>query len=167
MTRTGRRDLRRCGREDLVLPKKLAAEAAADEGRGEARLVAFRPEHLRDGPRFMRHRLRGVVNPQGVALLGEHAGVQLDRRVVVAGRRVRDIHLVRSGNESGLGVADLLPQRLAHEQPGLCSLRFGDGKQDDRILLFVNDADQCLRVLGLLLRLGEHDPLWSPRPDPQ
>ena len=65
------RDLRRCGREDLVLPKEFAAEAAANEGRRLAHLIVFQTEHLRDGPGFVRHRLRGVVDPQRVALRGE------------------------------------------------------------------------------------------------
>ena len=105
----------------------------------------------------MRHRLRGVVDAQRVALPGEGAGVQFDRSVVVARRRVRDIHLVRSGGERGLGVADLLLQRLAHEDAGLAALSLGGGERDDRALLFIGDADQGLRMLGLLLRLGEHD----------
>ena len=105
----------------------------------------------------MRHRLRSVVDPQRVAFPGEGAGVQLDRSVVVARRRVLDIHLVRSGGKRSLGVADLLLQRLAHEQAGLGSLRLGGGKRDDRVLLFISDADQGLRMLGLLLRLCEHN----------
>ena len=123
------RELRRCGRQDLVLPKKLAAEAAANEGRRQAHLIVFQPEHLRNRPGFVRHRLRSVVNPQRVAFPGEGAGVQLDRSVVMAGRRVHDVHLVRSGGKRGLGVADLLLQRLAHEQAGLRSLRLGGGER--------------------------------------
>ncbi len=92
-----------------------------------------------------------------VALPGERAGVQLDRSVVMAGRRVGDIDLVRSSGERGLGVADLLLQRLAHEHAGLAALRLGGGERDDRALLFIGDADQALRMVGLLLRLGEHD----------
>jgi hypothetical protein len=42
--------------------------------------------------------------------------VQLNGTMVVAGSRVQDVHLVRSGREGGLGVADLLLQRLTHEQ---------------------------------------------------
>ena len=75
----------------------------------------------------------------------------------MAGRRVRDVHLVRSGGKRSLGVADLLLQRLAHEQAGLASVRLGGGERDDRALLFISDADQGLRMLGLLLRLGEHN----------
>ena len=99
--------LRRCGRQNLVLPKKLAAEAAAHEGRGEAHLLLLQPEHLRDGPGFVRHRLRGVVDSQRVTLPREGAGMQLNWTMVVAGRCVYDVHLVGSGRESGLGVADL------------------------------------------------------------
>jgi hypothetical protein len=108
-----------------VLPKKLAPEAAADEGRGEAHLLLLQPEDLRDGPSFMRHRLRSVMNAQRIALPREGAGVQLDRTVVVARSRVDDVHLVRSRRKGGLGVTDLLLQRLAHEHPGLGSLRLG------------------------------------------
>ena len=99
--------LRRRGRQDLVLPEKFAAKAAANEGRGQAHLVLFQPEDLRNGPGFVRHRLRGVVDSQRVALPGEGAAVQLDRTVMLAGRRVDDVDLVRSGGKGGLGVADL------------------------------------------------------------
>ena len=45
------RELRRRGRQDLVLPQALAAEAAADVGRGHADLLVLEPEHLGDRPR--------------------------------------------------------------------------------------------------------------------
>ena len=47
-------------------------------------------------------------------------------------------------------------QRLAHEQAGLGSVRLGGGERDDRVLLFVDDANQALGVVGLLPSFGEH-----------
>lgn len=105
----------------------------------------------------MRHRLRSVVDAQCIAVPSEGAGVQLDRSVVMAGRRVRDIHVVRSSGKGGLCVADFLLQRLAHEQAGFGSVRLRCGERNDRVLRFVSDADQALRVLGLFLGFGEHD----------
>ena len=83
--------------------------------------------------------------------------MQLDWSVVVARRRVLDVHLVRGGGKRRLCIADLLLQRLAHEQAGLASLGLGGGKRDDRVLLFIGNTDQTLGVVGLFLRLGEHE----------
>ena len=135
-------ELRRRGRQNLMLPKELASETAAHERRGEAHLLFLQPEHLGNRPGFVRHRLRGIVDSQLVALPGKGAGVQLDRSVVMAGRRVLDIDFAGRSRKRSLGVADLLLQRLAQEHPGLGSLGLGGGKRDDRVLLFISDADQ-------------------------
>ena len=51
----------------------------------------------------------------------------------------------------------MLLQRLAHEDAGFRSPGLGGGEFDDRVLLFIGDADQALSVVGLFLRLGEHE----------
>jgi hypothetical protein len=67
------------------------------------------------------------------------------------------VHLVRSGGERRFGAADLLLQRLAHEQARLASLGLGGGERDDRALFFIGDANQTRGVAGLFLRFGVHE----------
>ena len=114
--------LGRGGGEDLVLPQRLAAEAAADIGRGDVDLllVAGRTPARATRPSCV-HRLRGVVDDQLVAVPGERRRVQLDRVVVVARRAVGGVDLVRRGGERRLGVADLVAQRLAQERRRACA----------------------------------------------
>jgi hypothetical protein len=56
-----------------------------------------------------------------------------------------------------LGVADHDGARLEHHRSRIARLRLGDGEIGDRRLGCVGDGDQPRRVVGLLLRLGQHD----------
>ena len=82
-------ELRRRRGQDLVLPQRLAAEAAADEGRRDVDLA---PPRCRTSARATRRcGPRACVaswTRQLVALPGDRHGVQLDRIVVVTRRAI-------------------------------------------------------------------------------
>src|ERR1700735_4034036 len=85
-------ELRRRRRQNLVLPKELAAKAATNEGRREAHLLLLQSEYLGNCPGFVHHRLRGIMDSELVAFPSQGASVQLDRSVMMPWSRVLDIH---------------------------------------------------------------------------
>jgi hypothetical protein len=74
----------------------------------------------------------------------------------MARRRVRYVDLVRSGGEGGLGVADLLLQRLAHEQARLRSLGLSGGRRDDRAASGLNARTAKLLRFRRLMLTRDH-----------
>ena len=84
-------ELRRGSPEQMVGPQRLAAEPAADVGRGEMNLTLVDSEHLRERPGVQLHPLAGVVDDEVVAVPRERHRVGLDRVVVVARRAVREV----------------------------------------------------------------------------
>ena len=88
--------------EHLMLPQALAAEAAADERRGDDHLLLVQPEHLRDRPGGVRDELRGVVNSQRVALPRDGDAVELDRIMVVTRGRIGRVDAGRGAQPAPL-----------------------------------------------------------------
>ena len=82
-------ELRRGSPEQMMGPQRLAAESAADIGRGDMDLLVVDPEHLRERPGVPLHALAGVMDDQLVAVPRERHRVGFDRVVIVARRRGR------------------------------------------------------------------------------
>ena len=140
-----------------MIPQALAPEAAADERRRHADLSRLQVEHVGDRLRLGRHELAGVVDDQFVADPRDRRSMRLDRVVVVTRRAIDVIDLVRRRRQHRIRIADLVQQRLTHEQARLRTLRPGRSERGDGRFHRIGRDDQRLRVIGLLLRLGEHD----------
>ena len=111
--RTGRPASFARGRgEDLMIPQRLAAEPAADEGRADVHLVLLDAEHLGQRSRRPVEHLRRIVDDQPLALPDDGRGVGLDRIVVVPRRAVDRIDAVRRRCQRLFGIA-LFFSRLA------------------------------------------------------
>ena len=84
-------------------------------------------------------------------------GMQLDRIVVQERRRVGLVDAMVRGGQRLLGVADLEDGGLAEHGVRMARLGPGGGEIGDGRLGFIGHRDEPRRVVGLLLRLGQHD----------
>ena len=120
--------LRRRGCQHLVLPKSLLTKAAADKRRGDVHVLLVDPEHLRNGHASWATACEASwirsVSPSQARV----QACSLDRIVVVARRRVHDVDLMGRCGERGLGVLDLVLQRLPQENAGLRTISLSRGE---------------------------------------
>ncbi len=135
-------ELRRGGREDLVVPQALPAEAAADIGRDHADLLFLQAEHARDRRRSRVHDLARVMDGKPVGLPRDRRGVQFDRVVVLARRTVGAVDNHRRGGQRRLGIADLELGRFAEDRFRWVRPALGGIEGRDRRLGVVSDLDQ-------------------------
>ena len=144
------------GRNDVVIPDGLVAEAAADEGREHMHLLVRNAEHVGQGRAGQMDHLAAVMDRQAAVLPRDGDRMGLDGAVIVARRPVGAVDAVRRAVEGSLRIADPDGGRFAEHVLGRLGIALGRVEGQRGRGGFVSDANQAGRVVGLFLGLS-HD----------
>lgn len=110
-------------RQYLMVPQSLAAEAAAHEGGQDADLILLDAENPGEGYGRRVDHLRRVMDQKPVAVPQDRGCVRLDRIVILPGRAIDGIDLVRRLGKRRFGIPD--GDRILLDQNGSRGLRYG------------------------------------------
>ena len=149
-------DFRRERAELHVAPHgALAAKAAADEGRENANVFLRQREHFGQRVAHALDELRRGVNRKVIAVPDRRGGVHFDGIVVVAGRDIDLVGLIRRFGKGCFRIAPANLGILPHHvfRHGCVDLFVHE--RDVGGLLLVLDADQTAGVFGAFQRVGD------------